>query len=109
MNLTRHAQERCQQRAISQQQIQIVLEYGRPTRTDCLVLDDRCLEGTPFQNQGHRLRGLCVALTPDGGVQTVMWLERIRRRPGKLRGSRLKGANQVHTQCDYTDHYLNCA
>jgi len=109
MNLTRHAQERCKQRAISQHQIQIVLDYGRPIRTDCLVLDDRSLEGTPFQNQGHRLRGLCVALTPDGGVQTVMWLERIRRRPGKLRGSRLKGASRFPREFDYPDHYLNCA
>jgi len=96
MNLTHHARQRCQQRCIQSQRIQIALDYGRPARPYVLVLDDRSLEGTPYQHRTAELRGLCVVLTPDGAVRTVMWDYNLRRRPGRQSGAAVRRRCQQH-------------
>lgn len=92
MTLTHHAQQRSRQRGIGAEEIQIAIDYGRHFHSwgDCVVLDDRSLIGTPYQHRAQELRGLCVVFGGDGCVRTVMWLHRLRRRPGLLGRAQLQ-------------------
>lgn len=91
---TRHSARRGQQRAISQEHIDIALAHGRPSQSHgdtSYTLDDRTLQHTPYSRRADRLRGLTVVLTSDGKLRTVKWDYRIRRRPGILRARRPQG------------------
>jgi len=86
---TRHSATRAQQRAISDQAIDIALaHHGRRQHTHgdlSYTLDDRSLRHTPYARLADRLRGLTVVLTREGTIKTVKWTYAIRRRPGVLR------------------------
>jgi hypothetical protein len=91
MKLTRHALRRSRQRAVSQSMLELALDYGRELESfhdRAFVFDDRSLRRAPdaIRRQADRLRGLCVIVTDDHSVRTVMWR---RCKPGLLRRQRL--------------------
>lgn len=91
MKMTRHATRRSQQRAIAANILELALDYGRELESfqdRAFVFDDRSLRLAPVgvRRQADRLRGLCVILTADQSVRTVMWR---RCKPGVLRRQRL--------------------
>lgn len=91
MKMTRHARTRAHQRAISQAMLDLALDYGRELADFCdrvYMMDDRSLRLAPagVRRLADRLRGLCIVVTEDDSVRTVMWR---RCKPGLLRRQRL--------------------
>lgn len=85
---SKHARVRLRQRAATPDMVELVLCHGTVSHhggDEVYVLTDRSLVGTPHERKADRLRGLCVVLTQDGTVRTVMWNHRVRHRPGRLR------------------------
>jgi hypothetical protein len=81
MNLTRHAQQRMQQRGINLQAIDYVLAYGREVHNHhggCIIwLDKRCRqriaqkEGDAVVRNLHKHLNVYVIVNSDGKVITV--------------------------------------
>lgn len=92
--MTEHASMRCRQRGVREEDLFAVCYYGCIERTHGqlrYVLTDRALSGTPLEKDAARLRGLAVIVDQrTNKVLTIKHQFSISRRPGKLRGSRLK-------------------
>lgn len=82
-----HAIRRMQQRAISEDAIQIALQYGQKTYShgrQCFTLTDRILLKTPYAKRCDKLRGLCVVVGSTGDVVTVKWKFTVTAKSPKL-------------------------
>lgn len=91
-----HGRRRSQQRAISEEFIQIALLLGHVeyvSRAKTYTLTDRQLADTKFSKFSEELRGLRIVTEPPSTnredqpiqVTTVMWAEDVRNRKPKLK------------------------
>ena len=88
-SLTEHAQKRCQQRGIRENDLLAVFQYGRVTHTHgrlCYTMTDRAAAGTPLAKSIDRLRGMALIVDPQQkAVITVKHRFDVSERPGMLR------------------------
>jgi len=91
MHLSKHCQERLQQRGITPQMMDIALRCGRHDRVPGAKryqITDRSLQNTPYEAQIDRLRGLTLIVYEETSVGTAYWDFRLKKR-GCLRRSHL--------------------
>lgn len=84
VDLTRHAIERCQQRGIKENDIDLIAEYGTPTPEGILLTGKDILkfeqESKKILNRLQKLKDIFLATTDDDLVKTVFRATRKQRR-----------------------------